>query len=48
MQILIFSLVSVVLAEIQGFKWVIGRFWLVFAGLGRIRSIVRSTALEMA
>jgi len=40
--------VSVVLAEIEGVKWVIGRCWLVFAGLDRIRSIVRSTVLGMA
>jgi len=45
MQILTFSLVSVVLAEIHGFKWVIGCFWLAFAGLDRSRSIVRSAAL---
>jgi len=36
------------LAEIHGFKWVIGCFWLVFAGLDRRRSIVRSTALGVA
>jgi len=48
MQILIFSLVSVVLAEIHCFKWVICCFWLVFAGLDRSRSIVRSTALGLA
>jgi len=34
-----------VLAEIHGFKWVIGCFSLVFAGLYKSRSIVRSTAL---
>jgi len=48
MQNLTFSLVSVVLAEIRGFKWVIGCFSLVFAGLDRSRSIVRSTALGVA
>ena len=45
MQILIFSLVSVGLAEIHYFKWVIGCFWLVFSDLDRRRSIVRSTTL---
>jgi len=35
-----FSLVSVVLAEINGFEWVIDCFTLVFAGLGRSRSIL--------
>jgi len=44
MQILTFSLVSVGLAEIHGFKWVVGCFSLVFAGLDTSRSI----ALEMA
>jgi len=48
LQILTFSLVPVVLAEIHGFKWVIGCFWLVFAGLDRSSSIVRSTALGVA
>jgi len=45
MHILTFSLVSVRLSEIYGFKWVIGCFSLVFAGLERSISIVRSTAL---
>jgi len=40
MHILTFSLVSVGLAEIHGFKWVIGCFSLVFAGLYRSQSIV--------
>jgi len=48
MQILTFSLVPVVLAANHGFKWVIGCFSLVFAGLDRSRSIVRSTALGVA
>jgi len=47
MQILTFSLVSMGLAEIHGFKWVIGSLSLVFAGLYS-RSIVRSTALGVA
>jgi len=33
------------LAEIHNYKWVIGCFWLVFAGLDRSRSIVRSATL---
>jgi len=33
------------LAEIHGFKWIIDRFSLVFAGLCKSRSIVRSTGL---
>jgi len=37
-----------VLTEIHGFKCVIGCFSLVFAGLCRSRSIVRSTALGVA
>jgi len=48
MQILTFSLVPVVLSEIHGLKWVIGCLWLVFSGLDRSRSIVRSTALGVA
>jgi len=48
MQILTFFLVSVGLAEIQGFKWVIGCFSLVFVGLCGSRSIVRSIAVEVA
>jgi len=48
MQILTFSRVFVVLAEIHGLEWVIGCFWRVFAGLDSSRFIVRSTALELA
>jgi len=48
MQILTFSLVPVVLAEIHGFKLVIGCFSPVSADLNRIRSIARSTALGVA
>jgi len=36
------------LAEIHGYKWVIGCFSFIFAGLYRSRSIVRSTALGVA
>jgi len=36
------------LAGIHGFQWVISCFILVFAGLDRSRSIVRSTALGVA
>jgi len=45
MQIVTFSLVSVRLAAIHGFKWVTGCFSLLCASLDRSRSIVRSTAL---
>jgi len=48
MRFLTFSLVSVGLAEIHGFKWVMGCFSFVFAGLYISRSIVRSTALGVA
>jgi len=48
MQILTFSLVPVVLADIQGFKFVIGLFPPVFSGLDRSRSIARLTALRVA
>jgi len=47
MQILAFPLVSVAMAEIYGFEWVIDCFSLVFAGLDRNSSIVKSTALGM-
>jgi len=45
MHIVTFLLVTVVLAEVLGFKLVIDRFSPVFAGLDRSRFITRSTAL---
>ena len=48
MQYLTFLLVFVVLAEVYGFKLVIGWFPPVFSGLDRSRSIARSTALGVA
>jgi len=47
MEILTFLLVHVGLAEINRSKLVVGCFSLVFAGLDRSRSIVRSTALRV-
>jgi len=48
MQLLTFSLVSVVLAAFHTLKWLLGCLWRVFAGLDGSCSIVRSTTLGVA